>query len=323
MCKPEQTTMKYQNLNNVKMVMNKERAVGMGKDYLSKSKTRPSFTIPRKTIDIEKFTSKDSLLWLGHSTILGNIDGVSFIVDPMLSDRASPLPCIGPKRFEGSLTPINELPNIDVILITHNHYDHLDRKTIMAFHKDIKMILVPKNNAYILKKWGVEPSKIQELSWFEDVMFEGVQFSLCPTQHFSGRSLTDRDKSLWGSWVIRGKKHSVYVSGDSGYNNHFKVIGNKYGPFDIACMECGAYNDNWSEIHMTPEESVQATLDVGAKVMLPMHWAGFDLSTHAWDEPITRATNRAKEIGLTTITPMIGQDMDFEHMVTFDEWWTR
>lgn len=312
---------KYQNFNSIKMQMNLKKLKSMSEDYFKKENSVPPFCLPRIEIDKKKFLTQDTLVWLGHSTILGYLDGVSFIVDPMLSKRASPFKNLGPKRFKGSLIPIEELPKIDVILITHNHYDHLDYKTIMALQKDVKAIYVPLDNASILLKWGVEASKIKEFDWFEDVIFNDVQFSFCPTQHFSGRGLIDRDNYLWGSWAIKGLNHSLYISGDSGYNEHFKMISQKYGAFDIACMECGAYNKNWSEIHMTPEESVQASLDVKAKFMLPMHWAGFDLSTHPWDEPISRALTKAQELNVTALTPMIGEIIHLNNPIPIKKWW--
>lgn len=312
---------KFYNIDTIQMTMNMDKAKKMTKDYFAKENAVPVLPIPRKEIDKKAFGSEDTFVWLGHSTILGHIDGVTFIVDPMLDERASPLSCFGPKRFEGSLTPINELPEIDVILITHNHYDHLDQKTIMALQENVKMIYVPLENAKILIKWGVDRSKIKEFDWFEDQIFTHVQFSFVPTQHFSGRGLTDRDRYLWGSWVVKGSKYSIYVSGDSGYNGHFKSIGEKYGPFDVACIECGAYNESWSEIHMVPEESVQASLDLNAKVMLPMHWAGFDLSTHAWDEPISRAIEKANELNVRITTPIIGEVVSFNNSIQSKKWW--
>lgn len=312
---------KFYNINTVQMTMSMDKAKNMTKDYFAKENAVPELPIPRKEIDKEAFVSEDTFVWLGHSTILGHIGGVTFIVDPMLGERASPLSCLGPKRFEGSLTPVDELPDIDVILITHNHYDHLDQKTIMALQENVKMIYVPLANAQILTKWGVDSSKIKEFDWFEDQIFEGVQFSFTPTQHFSGRGLTDRDRYLWGSWVVKGKESSIYVSGDSGYNEHFKTIGEKYAPFDVACIECGAYNDSWSEIHMIPEESVQASIDLKANVMLPMHWAGFDLSTHSWDEPISRAIAKAESLDVTTTTPIIGEVLSIKTPVRAERWW--
>ena len=314
---------KYHNLEFIKMKMNFNKFKGMSKDYIKKENSAPSLPIPRIQIDKEKFTNENSLVWLGHSTILGNLDNVCFIIDPMLTNRASPFNWIGPKRFNGSLTPISELPNIDVILITHNHYDHLDKDTILSLKDNVKAIYVPLDNKQILIKWGVEETKIREFDWYEDILFNGVKFAFCPTQHFSGRSLTDRNKYLWSSWAIFGKEYSIYISGDSGYNEHFKMINLRYGSFDIACIECGAYNDNWSEIHMIPEESVQASIDLKAKVMLPMHWAGFDLSMHSWDEPIARAEKIAIDLGVTITTPIIGQILNLNRPIHNEKWWKR
>jgi len=312
---------KYFNKSYIKMKMNGKKAKGMMKDYMAKQNAVPDFIIPRLKIDKEAFSKQNSFVWLGHSTILGYIDKVSFIVDPMLAKRASPLKCIGPKRFDGSLTPVDELPNIDVVLITHNHYDHMDKDTLLALKDKVKAIFVPLDNAKILINWGIEKEKIKEFDWYEDMVFQDVLFSFCPTQHFSGRSLTDRDKYLWGSWAVKGKSNSIYISGDSGYNAHFEEIGKRFGSFDIACVECGAYNENWSEIHMIPEESVQASADLNAKVMLPMHWAGFDLSTHAWDEPISRALDYAHKLEVKTTTPMIGQVNSFDRPIEYKKWW--
>lgn len=301
--------------------MSVDKAKKMTKDYFNKENSIPPFILPRQTIDKETFEAEDTFVWLGHSTILGNIDGVRFIVDPMLHHRASPFKCLGPKRFNGSLTPLEELPEIDVILITHNHYDHLDEQTIKALHDKVEAIYLPFDNASIVKKWGVDLDKVREFDWFEELNFRGVTFAFTPTQHFSGRGLTDRDNYLWGSWVVKGQNHSLYVSGDSGYHEHFKLIGEKYGTFDVACVECGAYNSSWSEIHMMPEQSVQASVDLKAKVMLPMHWAGFDLSTHAWDEPISRAMKEAQRLSVQTTTPMIGQIIPLKQPICETQWW--
>ncbi len=313
---------KYKNLHSIKMTISLDKLKKMGKDFIKKKNATPPFKLPRMKIDKEKFKSTNTLIWLGHSTILGNIDGVSFIVDPMLTNRASPLKCVGPKRFDGTISPFEQLPDIDVILITHNHYDHLDKKSILHLKDKVKSIYTPLDNKKILTKWGVAEYMVKEFDWFEDINFNNVQFSFCPTQHFSSRGLTDRDKCLWGSWAIMGSK-KVYVSGDSGYNEHFKLIGDKYGEFDLACIECGAYNENWSEVHMLPEQSVQASVDIKAKLMLPMHWAGFDLSTHPWDEPITRAIKKAKELKVKTTTPMIGQVLDLGNPIVNVKWWEK
>lgn len=313
---------KYHNRHGVRMTMDLTRLSSMGRDYMQKHDAIPPFTIPREEIDTTAFRKQNSIIWLGHSTILGHIDGISFIVDPMLSDRASPINCMGPKRFEGSKTPIEQLPKIDIILITHNHYDHLDKDTILALQESVQAIYVPLDNKKILTNWGIDAERIREFDWFEQIEHNGVSFAFCPTQHFSGRSLSDRDRYLWGSWAILGSNR-LYVSGDSGYNDHFNAIAQRYEGFDIACLECGAYNENWKEVHMSPEQSVQASIDLNAKVMLPMHWSAFDLSTHTWDEPISRAISAAKEKNVAITTPYIGAILSFEKPHSTNRWWQR
>lgn len=305
-----------------KMTMNKKRLMGICKDYFYKNQTRPLFPIPRHVIDHATFLSQESLVWLGHSTVLGHLDNKTFIVDPVFSVRASPISCLGPKRFDGSLTPLSELPSIDFIFITHNHYDHLDRYSIMALHEQVQAIYVPDGNGALLSEWGICQSKIKEFKWFEEFFIENLMVCFCPTQHFSSRGLFDRDKTLWGSWVIKSKSHSLFVSGDSGYNEHFKVIAQKYAPFDIACIECGAYNENWKEIHMRPEESVQAAKDLQAKMMLPIHWGSFDLSTHVWNDPINRAIQKANELDIPLIIPMIGEVVSVQNPQFNNDWIT-
>ena len=180
---------------------------------------------------------------------------------------------------------------------------------------------MPLDNAKTLRSWGVDAQKMQEFDWYEEIKIGSTILALTPSQHFSGRGLHDRDRYLWGSWVVKGKDHSFYISGDSGYNSHFKTIGEKYGPFDLAFLECGAYNDSWIEVHMLPEETVQASIDLQAKVLLPMHWAGFDLSTHSWDEPITRAIAEAKTLEVPTTTPMIGEVVTLDKPLIEKRWW--
>lgn len=313
----------YNNLDHVKMSMNKEKFFGILKSHFFKNNGRPDFILPRKPLNIKQFEYKESLVWLGHSTILLRINGVTLIVDPMLSQRASPLSWVGPKRFEGSMISYDELPMIDLVVITHNHYDHLDKTTLQSIHKNVKRFFIPKGNRSILQQWGIDPEKIVEFTWFESQNFENIEFVFCPTQHFSGRTLTDRDRSLWGSWVIKTQTRNLYISGDSGYHHHFKTIGDLYGPFDIACIECGAYNDHWQEVHMTPEQSVQAAIDLRTKIMMPIHWGGFDLSTHPWDEPITRALQKAYDVNLPLTTPMIGEILSFEDLIKNDQWWLK
>jgi L-ascorbate metabolism protein UlaG (beta-lactamase superfamily) len=292
----------------------------MTKDYFNKENGTPPADIPVMEIDKEQFQSEDSFVWLGHSTILGNLNGVTFITDPMLSERASPVSFAGPKRFDGSLTSVDKLPRIDIVLITHNHYDHLDKDTVLALKDRVKKFFVPLDNRKILTDWGVEAEKVEEFDWSQSATIDEVSFKFYPSQHFSGRGVGDRDEYLWGSWGVRGTEHSIYISGDSGYGEFFKAIGED-GGFSVASMECGAYNKNWSEIHMLPEESVQASKDVGGEVMLPMHWAGFDLSTHPWNEPIERALAESEKLNQIVTTPRIGEVNSFKNPVKTEKWW--
>ena len=310
---------RYRNLHALKMVM--PNLFWLSLELLQKRRGTPPFPVPSQPIDLQRFTSDDSVVWLGHSTILAHLDGLSFIVDPILRHRASPLKGIGPKRFEGSAIKADTLPHIDIVLITHNHYDHLDEEAIRHFDQKQCRFLIPKGNAHHLQKWGVSPVNIREFEWHEQFSTGELTFTYLPTQHFSGRGMLDRDRSLWGSWSIKGSRHHLYVSGDSGYNAHFKEIGEQYGPFDLACLECGQYSRAWRHFHMIPEESVQASIDLGAKVMLPMHWAGFDISTHAWDAPINRAITHAKNHKVTLATPKIGENIALHSPQKSDPWW--
>lgn len=312
---------RYHNLGGVAMRFTPKKMWQMTREYMKKQVRVPPFSFPSKKPDFTLFESGDALVWLGHSTLLGRLDGVSFIVDPMFSDRASPFACVGPKRFDGSLIDSKTLPPIDVILITHNHYDHLDRHSMRMLHKQAKAIYLPLDNVQIIAKWGIRGEKVKEFDWYEEIRFGNVRFAFAPSQHFSGRGVTDRNRSLWGSWAVQGSSRSLYFSGDGGYNSHFKTIGERYGPFDLACLECGAYNDAWREVHMAPEETVRAAQDLGAKVMMPIHWAGFSLSTHAWDDPVTRALAEAKRKKVTVTTPMIGETVMLDDPVRDEVWW--
>lgn len=312
---------RYQNLGGISMRFTAEKMWQMTREYLQKQVRIPPFSFTTKKPDLSLFESKDALIWLGHSTLLGRLDGMTFVVDPMFSDRASPIACIGPKRFDGSLIDPKALPPIDVILITHNHYDHMDKETLQMLHDQAKAIYLPLDNAGIIATWGIRGEKVKEFDWYEEIRFKDVRFALAPSQHFSGRGITDRNRSLWGSWVVQGSRHRLFFSGDSGYNDHFKAIGERYGPFDLACLECGAYNDAWPEVHMTPEGSIRAAQDLGAKAMLPIHWGGFSLSTHAWDEPISRALKAAKRESVRVTTPMIGETLALDDVIRERLWW--
>ncbi len=259
--------------------------------------------------------------WLGHSSLLIEVGGRVVLTDPVFSDRASPLSFVGPKRFpsEMPLKP-EDITYVDAVLISHDHYDHLDHQSILKLKDKVGSFYVPLGVGGHLKRWGVDSSKIIELDWWQETNLEGLTLALTPTRHFSGRGL-ERDKTLWGSWVIIGEGERLFFSGDSGYFDGFKEIGKKYGPFDITMLESGAYNVAWSEIHMMPEETVQAHIDLKGKLLLPIHWAKFNLSVHSWVEPIERLLVAAETQQVDVVVPVQGDSFALKSPPDLGFWW--
>lgn len=262
------------------------------------------------------------LTWLGHSTCLIEIDGQTLLTDPMFSDRASPFTFIGPKRFATDRKfTVNDLPKIDAVLISHDHYDHLDRGTIMKLSSRVERFYVPLGVGAHLQRWGVDKTRIVELNWWEHRQQGPLTLVATPARHFSGRGLLDRNKTLWASWTILGTRQRAFFSGDSGYFDGFKEIGQRYGPFDVTMLESGAYNAAWADIHLKPEETVQAHLDLKGKALLPIHWAKFNLALHPWTEPIERLLREAQNQDATTLTPLQGQPVYPGRLVEQNSWW--
>jgi L-ascorbate metabolism protein UlaG (beta-lactamase superfamily) len=304
--------------------------LGMSKSTL-KQMLRKGEKVPEVPLPIYSFNktpyakSNDSILavvWLGHSCALIELDGKLILTDPMLSKRAGPTSWTGTKRFHGEVpVEVEMLPELDVVLISHDHFDHLDKQTIKALDAKTKQYIVPLGIAQYLKKWGIDAKKIEQRSWWESIKIGGTEFISTPARHFSGRGLFDRNTTLWTSWVIIGKHQRVFFSGDSGYQEAFKTIGKKYGPFDLSLLECGQYNEDWGLIHMSPEESVQAGIDLGSKYALPIHWGAFSLSVHAWYEPVERFKAKANAEGLNMITPQIGERLVIDKNSQTSNWW--
>ena len=297
--------------------------------YLFADKTKKN---PREPIQVKEFSkaafeqvSNDSIafVWFGHSTVLLKIHGINLLIDPVIvGKRASMFYFMGPERFDYSHhITIEELPKIDAVILSHDHYDHLDYPTIKALNDKVDRFYVPLGVGAHLEEWGVQPDQITELNWWDEVEFQGMKLALTPTRHFSGRGFGDRFKTLWGSWVIIGPNKRLYFSGDSGYFPGFKEIGEKYGPFDLTFMECGAYNEGWSEIHMFPEETAQAHLDVKGKLLMPIHWGKFDLALHPWKEPVNRLAEKAKAKSIPLFTPQVGQVVSLSDSSDLDSWW--
>ena len=263
--------------------------------------------------------------WLGHSTMILEIDGSRLLLDPVWSERTSPVSFAGPKRFHKTPLPLKELLKlkIDAVVISHNHYDHLDEATITTLGKTGVRFIVPLGVGAHLEEWGVHPLKITELYWWENTKVGDLELTSTPARHFSGRSATmsDRNKTLWTSWAFRGPKHRVYFSGDTSYFPGFKEIGERLGPFDLTMLEVGAYNKRWTDAHMGPEQAVRAHQDLRGKVMLPIHWGTFELALHAWTAPVERTIVAAENSGVTLVTPRPGQSIIPAAPPAIARWW--
>ncbi|MCB0729786.1 MAG: MBL fold metallo-hydrolase [Ignavibacteriae bacterium] len=285
---------------------------------------KPDVDIPKQEINFEQIKNSKNdelkITWVGHSSQIINIDGKIILTDPVFENKTV---FMGPSRYNGDV-PLNmdEIPEIDLVLISHNHYDHFNSNTLEELNKKTKMFLVPLMVGAQLEELGIPREKITELDWWDEVKpFENFMVAFTPTQHFSGRGLFDRNETLWGSFVVEGPYHKIYFSGDSGYFEGFKEIGNKYGPFDYTLMECGAYNEKWHYVHMFPEESVQANIDLKGKVMQPMHWGTFDLALHAWYDPMVRVVKAADSLGVKISTPIIGETITVNENLITERWW--
>lgn len=277
----------------------------------------PAQPLPMKEFDSTKFANGD-MVWFGHSTVLLKTDGLTVLTDPIFYN-ASPIPyTVKPFPMQNKLT-IQHLPMIDIVLISHDHYDHLDYRAILDIDSRVSRYLVPLGVKAHLQRWGVIGTRITEMDWYDSTSHQAVTFTMAPSRHFSGRSLR-RSSTLWGSWIIQSSALNIYFSGDSGYFDEFKTIGQHYGPFDFAFVENGAYNLNWTQIHMMPEESIQAAIDLRAKVFFPVHWGRFDLSSHAWDEPVKRAKAAATKQNVELASPLIGEIFTTTNYPT-TEWW--
>ncbi|CAM3903183.1 MULTISPECIES: MBL fold metallo-hydrolase [Bacillus cereus group] len=314
---------KYINQIHTDVSFKPKDIIGLMTDYLKmKSKLRPLKNLPILLSD-KNNESLENVTWFGHSASLLKIEGKKLLLDPMFGDISSPFPVFTSKRYSGVFSLEREdLQEIDAIIISHNHYDHLNYKSIMLLKDRANHFYVPTGVAQYLMKWGVSPSKISEHNWWDEITFDNIKLVCAPARHFSGRSMTDRDCSLWCSWLILGQETKVFFSGDSGYAPHFKEIGDKYGPFDLTLMECGQYDPRWSAIHMLPEETVQAHIDVKGELLLPIHWGAFTLALHEWNDPIERVTKEANRLGVKITTPQIGESIaikstDYPSLV----WW--
>lgn len=295
------------------------------KQLTNKQGREPKSPLPVVPFNSQDFLSDSSLskcIWYGHSVVLMRINQKNLLIDPMLGPDTTPIAPMDTKRFsENTLHIIEELPEIDLVLFTHDHYDHLDYASVQKLKPKVKQYFVALGVKRHLVSWGIDPEIITEFDWWDAQSLEDITITFTPTRHFSGRGLTDRLKSLWGGWVFNTEKENIWFSGDGGYGKHFKEIGERLGPFDFGFMECGQYNDDWHDIHMFPAEAVQAALDAKAKKVMPVHWAGFALSyQHTWAEPADEFVKAAIENGLPFSLPPIGHQFTVSDTLSH-KWW--
>jgi L-ascorbate metabolism protein UlaG (beta-lactamase superfamily) len=260
--------------------------------------------------------------WLGHSTMLLEIDGVRILTDPVWGPRASPSALLGPKRFQPVPLTLREMPPVDVVVISHDHYDHLDYPTIRALARTSVPFVTSLGVGAHLEYWGVQAERITELDWWESHALPGtgIVLTAAPSQHFSGRGLKDRNATLWSSLVIRSPRHAVFFSGDTGLTTAYRSIGEKLGPFDLVMLEIGAFHPAWGDIHLGPEHALQAHAMLGG-VFMPVHWGTFALAMHAWDQPAERLLELAPDSGARLLMPVLGQPVEPAHAERVDPWW--
>lgn len=296
-------------------------------DFLFTSNHRtPDTELPVKRVDQSDFNNKDSdqlnVTWLGHSSLMINIDGYKILVDPVFEKRIS---VFGPTRFNGDVPlGIRQIPEIDAVIISHDHYDHLNKYSVQRLMEKSNKFIVPLAVGALLVDWGVPQDKIVELDWWQEYRLDhNLMVAATPAQHFSGRGLTDRNKTLWASWVIKTPFHKIFFSGDSGYFGGFKKIGDKYGPFDMTFIECGAYGEGWPRVHMFPEQTVQAHMDLKGILLHPIHWGTFNLALHPWYEPMERLMAAAHSKNIKTATPVVGETTVYDSKIPSARWWEQ
>lgn len=291
------------------------------KSVLSHKGKRPKSPLPTHKPDFSN-TSDLSFTWLGHSTLLIQMHGKTILVDPIFSWYPTPVPFGLFKRFDRPVIDIKDLPEIDYCLITHNHYDHLDYASIIKLKDKVHHFIVPLGVEKDLERWHISKTKIINMAWQEEIRSEGIMFGCQPARHFSQRSLFDRNKTLWCSYVIETNKHRIYIGGDSGFGHHFSDIQKRYSSFDIVFLECAQYDGRWMNIHMFPEDALQAAKILHAHYFVPIHYGAYSLSVHPWDDPLVRLS--AQDTKIPVITPLIGTTVDIEDIEDYqDHWWEK
>ncbi len=263
------------------------------------------------------------LTWLGHSTVLIELDGVRVITDPVWGQRISPVRFAGPRRFQPAPVELEQLPELDAVIVSHDHYDHLDKPSIEKLSKRDVPFFTSLGVGAHLEKYGVDPQRITELDWWETakVPKSDVVISAAPSQHFSGRGLRDRNTTLWSAFIVKGPKHQVFFSGDTGLTEEYSEIGRRFGRFDAVLLEIGAWHESWGQIHLGPKNALEALKLLGGGLLLPVHWGTYNLAMHAWDEPAEQLFELAPKAGANVMMPVMGSPTEPVRYEGLDPWW--
>ncbi|WP_175734352.1 MBL fold metallo-hydrolase [Burkholderia ambifaria] len=289
---------------------------------------KPRNTVPTGALPVDSLTREQldaapdrSLYRLGHSTLLLKLRGEFWLTDPVFAERASPFRRVGPKRFHAPPIALEDLPPLRGVILSHDHYDHLDRDTVLALAATTGVFVTTLGVGDRLIEWGIDAKKVRQLDWWQSIDIDGLSLTATPAQHFSGRSLFDGNSTLWASWVIVADELRVFFSGDTGYFDGFRTIGERLGPFDVTLIETGAYDPQWPYVHMQPEETVQAHIDLRGRTLIPIHNGTFDLAMHRWQEPFERVTALAMVRGVELSTPRMGERLDLTEPHRGERWW--
>lgn len=263
-----------------------------------------------------------AITWLGHSSTIVDVDGARFLTDPVFAERVGPSPrVVGAPRFHGLAIPVDELPEVDAVIISHDHYDHLDVDTVISLGAKGARFIVPLGVGAHLRFWGIPASRVLELDWWEETLVRGVRVVATPARHFSGRGPTDRMRTLWASFAFVGPTHRVFFSGDTAYHVGFAEIGERVGPFDLVMLEVGAFHESWAHVHLGPDRALPAFRDVRGKTFLPIHWGTYPLALHDWWEPAERVVEVFGKAGAPFVTPRVGETIGPSVAMPTDAWW--
>ncbi len=316
----------FHNLEPTPLTLQNGKFLKALREYWSRPpNTQPSGELPVVKTDLRRVVSEEPVIvWLGHSSYFIRSRDFSILVDPVLCGYAAPFSFMG-RSFPGTdFCTAQDLPDVDLLILTHDHYDHLDHDTMLHLRTRTKRVVTPLGVGSHLEYWGFEPDKITELDWWEDVSItDEVHITAAPSRHFSGRGVFRRNQTLWASFVLKLHGHRLYLGGDSGYHAQFSDIGRQFGPFDLALLDSAQYHEAWPHVHMAPEQTVQAAVDLDARVLLPVHWGKFTLSMHPWNEPVERVLAAADEVQLPVTTPRIGQVCPVGGELCREVWWVE